>query len=136
MRTSILILSILSVLLIAGCGTGGTPAITPASTTAITFKLPAELFPAATVGVPYSFAFATVTPPFGGNPPYTFFLGSGVGFPPLGLVMDLNGTLSGTPTAAGPSTFEVCVKDLSGNQACAKTSLEVKAKASLTRQPR
>ncbi|MFC2007302.1 putative Ig domain-containing protein [Chloroflexota bacterium] len=103
-----------------------TPSLTTTPTTAITFTVPPELLPKATVGEPYSYSFTTATNPSGGNPPYTFILGSGVGFPPLGLVMDLNGTLSGTPTAEGTSTFEVCVKDLSGNQACGMTSLEIK----------
>ncbi len=121
-------------LLLSGC-TGGTPAtspapapaptVAPASTTAITFEMPPKLLPPATVGEPYSFSFATTTNPSGGNPPYTFFLGSGVGFPPSGLILDLNGSLSGTPTVKGESIFEVCVKDLSGNQACEKTSLTV-----------
>ncbi len=93
-------------------------------TAAITFIVPEEL-PSATVGIPYSYSFATATNPAGGNPPYTFALGSGVGFPPFGLILDLNGLLSGTPTAAGTRTFEVCVKDLGGNQACGNTSLTV-----------
>ena len=81
----------------------------------------------ANVGVPYSFSFAKATNPTGGNPPYSFLLGSGVGFPPFGLTLNVDGTLSGTPTAAGTRTFEVCVKDLSGNQACQMTSLTVEA---------
>lgn len=93
-------------------------------TATITFIVPKEL-PPATVGIPYSYSFATATNPTGGNPPYTFVLGSGVGFPPFGLILDLNGLLSGTPTAAGTRTFEVCVKDLGGNQACGNTSLTV-----------
>jgi len=52
-------------------------------------------------------------------------LGSGVGFPPFGLTLDVNGLLNGTPTAAGAREFEVCVKDISGNQACATTSLTI-----------
>jgi len=95
-------------------------------TATITFIVPKEL-PPATVGIPYSYSFATATNPAGGNPPYTFVLGSGVGFPPFGLILDLNGLLSGTPTAAGTRTFEVCVNDLGGNQACQMTSLTVEA---------
>jgi len=90
----------------------------------IAFAVPDPL-PSATVGVPYQFAFSTADNPAGGNPPYTFMLGSGVGFPPFGLILDVNGLLNGTPTAAGTREFEVCVKDLNGNQVCAPTSLTV-----------
>ena len=118
-------LLLIAVLFIAGC-TGGTPVIAPpSSTTSITFIIPEEL-PPATVSVPYSFSFATPTNPTGGNPPYSFVLGSGVGFSPFGLTLNLNGVLSGIPTAAGTRAFEVCVKDLGGTQACGTTSLIVK----------
>jgi hypothetical protein len=65
------------------------------------------------------------TNPIGGNPPYTFTLGSGVGFPPFGIILNLNGCLTGTPTAPGTSTFEVVAKDLSGNQDSRLVSLTV-----------
>ena len=117
-------LLLVAVLLVVGC-TGGTPAKAPASTKTITFTVPEEL-PPATVGVPYSFSFATPTNPMGGSPPYSFLLGSGMGFAPFGLILDLNGLLHGTPTAAGTRTFEVCVKDLGGNQGCGTTSLTIK----------
>jgi len=118
-------LLLMIVLFVSGC-TGTTPSTVPASTTTIVFTVPEEL-PSAKVGVPYSFSFATATNPAGGHPPYSFLLGSGVGFPPFGLTLNVNGTLSGTPTATGTRTFEVCVKDLSGNQACQMTSLIVEA---------
>ena len=118
-------LLLMMVLFVSGC-TGTTPDIAPASTTTIVFTVPEEL-PLANVGVPYSFSFAKATNPTGGNPPYTFLLGSGVGFPPFGLTLNVDGTLNCTPTAAGTRTFEVCVKDLSGNQACGTTSLTVEA---------
>ena len=123
--TKFVLLLLMIVLFISGC-TGTTPGTAPASTTTIVFTAPEEL-PSANVGVPYSFSFATPTNPTGGNPPYSFVLGSGVGFPPFGLTLNVNGTLSGTPTAAGTQTFEVCVKDLSGNQASQMTSLTVEA---------
>jgi len=97
----------------------------------ITFTVPDSL-PPATVGVAYEFTFSTADNPAGGNPPYTFMLGSGVGFPPFGLILDVNGLLNGTPTAAGTREFEVCVKDLSGNQACGTTSLTVIEKTTVT----
>ena len=79
----------------------------------------------ATVGIFYSYSFATRMDPSGGNPPYTFYLGSGVGFPPTGLTLNTNGILSGTPTVKGTSKFEVCIKDLGGNQACKMVSMKV-----------
>jgi len=118
-------LLLMMVLFVSGC-TGTTPDIAPASTTTIVFTVSEEL-PLANVGVPYSFSFTKATNPTGGNPPYTFLLGSGVGFPPFGLTLNVDGTLSGIPTAVGARTFEVCVKDLSGNQACQMTSLTVEA---------
>jgi hypothetical protein len=86
----------------------------------------------AIVGVPYNYSFATGMDPSGGSPPYTYYLGSGVGFPPMGLVMDLNGLLSGTPQTEGVSEFQVCVKDMGGNQACKMVSLTVKPASELT----
>jgi hypothetical protein len=90
----------------------------------IAFTVP-NFLPAATVGVPYGYSFANGTNPSGGHPPYTFYLGTGVGFPPFGLVLDLNGLLSGTPSIEGSRTFQVCAKDLDGNQSCGMTQLTV-----------
>ncbi len=45
----------------------------------------------------------------GGNPPYTWSLSSGS--PPAGLTLAANGTISGTPTATGTSSFTVRVTD-------------------------
>lgn len=98
-------LLLMIVLFVSGC-TGTTPGTAPASTSTIVFTVPEEL-PSAKVGVPYSFSFATAANPTGGHPPYSFLLGSGVGFPPFGLILNVNGTLSGTPTATGTRTFEV-----------------------------
>lgn len=85
----------------------------------------------ATVGQPFSYSFCrpnltassdlcggTATSPTGGQPPYHFQLGSGVGFPPVGTSIGLNGILSGTPSAAGTSTFSVCAVDVAGQSAC------------------
>lgn len=112
-------------LLVAGC-TAAAPVPAPSDGATITFTAPEEL-PPAIVGAAYSFSFATATSPSGGDPPYSFLLGSGIGFPPFGLTLDLNGRLAGTPTAAGTRTFEVCVKDLRGSQACETTLLTVAA---------
>jgi hypothetical protein len=60
---------------------------------------------------------------WGGNPPYHFTLGSG-GFPPMGLVMDNNGVLRGTPRGTTASTFRVCAVDQSANQSCQRITLQ------------
>ena len=57
--------------------------------------------PAALVGTFYTTAFTAT----GGTSPYTFSLFSGT--PPSGLLLSADGTLSGTPTAAGTFTFAV-----------------------------
>lgn len=72
---------------------------------------------------------AAATDPSGGQPPYHFQLGSGVGFPPPGLKLNLNGVLSGTPSAAGNATFSVCAVDLAGKSACKTVTVKVTKKA-------
>lgn len=92
-----------------------------------------EIEQQATVGVPYSANFAKSLIPLldpnynGDSSMYTFSLGSGTGFPPIGLVLSPDGTLSGTPTGQS-STFQVCVKDASGKSACKTYHLNVNAK--------
>jgi MBG domain-containing protein/List-Bact-rpt repeat protein/Regulator of Chromosome Condensation (RCC1) repeat protein/Big-like domain-containing protein len=61
----------------------------------------------------------------GGTPPYYFSLETGSGFPPIGIIMDLNGNLSGTPSVAGTYNFGVCVVDLVGEQDCETATLIV-----------
>ena len=107
----------------------------------LVFTVPATL-PPATVGVPYKYSFCVPEPatptsacgpmppttnPTGGSPPYHFQLGSGVGFPPMGISLGKDGQLTGTPTAAGTSTFQVCAIDLSANSVCQTVSLTVSA---------
>lgn len=74
-----------------------------------------------TIGVPYDIDFSSLIPllpPESTGGPYTFYLGSGVGFPPMGLILGIDGVLRGTPTAVGNSKFQVCVKDVGGRSAC------------------
>jgi hypothetical protein len=115
----------------------------------LVFTAPATL-PPATVGVPYTYNFCTPAPatptsacgpmppttnPTGGNPPYHFQLGSGVGFPPMHLSLGKDGQLTGTPTAPGTSTFQVCAIDLSANSVCQTVMLTVTAPARLQASP-
>jgi len=62
---------------------------------------------------------------FDGNPPYHFALDTGIGFPPFGITLSLNGMLTGTPSITGTRTFGVCAVDLSGNQICKTVKLTV-----------
>ena len=91
-----------------------------------TYKIPKE----ATIGVPCSYEFSELIPLLGpkksvGTDIYTFYLGSGVGFPPMGLTLGIDGVLKGTPTAKGTSKFQVCVKDVGGRSTCKTYSLTV-----------
>ena len=72
----------------------------------------------------------------GGLPPYYYKLETGVGFPPMGLILDVNGRLSGTPSAAGTSNFGVCVIDTAGKSECATFRMVVAAAVGLRRQPK
>ena len=92
------------------------------------YKIPEE----ATVGVPSSYEFSELIsflePGSSAAPAiYTFYLGSGVGFPPMGLILGIDGVLKGMPTAKGTSKFEVCVKDVGGRSTCRTYSLTVNA---------
>lgn len=82
----------------------------------------------ATIGVPYAYDFSWMSgllePESSG--PYTYYLGTMNGFPPMGLILGPDGILKGVPTPTGKSsTFEVCVKDTAGKFDCLKVSLEV-----------
>jgi hypothetical protein len=66
----------------------------------------------------------------GGNPPYHFVLDSGVGFPPMGMSVDKDGILRGSPRGAGTSRFRVCAVDLSGSQSCQNVEINVAPKSS------
>ncbi len=125
--------------LLAGCTNPESPIPIPLPSTTIAFTAftaPTD----GTVGVPYSYSFCKpdlkstsdqcggikeTTNPTGGHPPYSFTLGSGTGFPPFGISLNMNGVLSGTPTAEGTRTFSVCAKDLDGNQECQTTTLTI-----------
>jgi hypothetical protein len=69
--------------------------------------------------------FPQTSNPSGGSPPYHFQLGSGVGFPPIGMSVSKDGILSGTPAAVGTYTFSVCAVDLSATQVCQTVTMTV-----------
>jgi hypothetical protein len=116
-----------------------TTGYTAPSTSPLTFSANAPS--TGTTGVAYNFCYCAPTPsganglcgsptqsnPAGGHPPYHFQLGSGVGFPPSGVVLGLNGCLTGTPVVSGTKSFSVCAIDLNGSQICNPTSVTVNA---------
>ncbi len=51
----------------------------------------------------------------GDGGPYHFQLTAGGGFPPIGIIMDINGRLSGTPKTPGTYRFTVSLVDLGGD---------------------
>ena len=60
----------------------------------------------------------------GGNPPYHFVLDPMGGFPPMGVVLDANGVLRGTPSGRLAATFNVCAVDMSAKQHCQTITLQ------------
>jgi len=90
------------------------------------YEVPVE----ATIGKEYSYDFFDELTPLLGpesstDPAiYSFYLGPGVGFPPMGLTLGIDGKLHGTPTGKG-GKFEVCVKDVGGHSACRTYHLNV-----------
>ena len=80
----------------------------------------------ATVGVAYTNT--TVGSISGGSPPYHYQSDTFAnGAPPFGMIVDLNGNLTGTPTDAGQYTFGVCAVDSSGRVSapCPMTTITV-----------
>ena len=63
----------------------------------------------------------------GGTPPYHFSSGTfaGGGAPPMGMIIGLDGYLTGTAPAVGTYSFSVCVADLAGNTDCGVSSIVV-----------
>lgn len=81
-----------------GCGSSSNPASGPLTVTA-------SNLPLGTVGTTYSYSL----PAAGGIPPYVWSVNSGT--LPAGLKLSAKGTISGTPVAAGTTTFTVAVID-------------------------
>lgn len=69
----------------------------------------------------------------GGTSPYYFSSDTFAnGLPPLGMVVGLDGALTGTPSVAGTYSFGVCVTDLVGNTSCKQASVTVSQGFTLT----
>ncbi len=81
--------------------------------------------PNGTVGSTYS---ATVSAT-GGTAPYTFSLAAGQ--LPAGLTVSASGSLSGTPTAAGSSSFTIQARDAGGQTASKAYAVSVTASVSI-----
>lgn len=92
----------------------------------VVFVLPKAL-KAACQGEPYYESVASDTNPSGGNGgPYYFTLGTMGGFPPMGIILGLDGVLSGTPTSPpGNYKFTICAIDTAGNSSSKPTSITV-----------
>jgi len=78
------------------------------------------------VGQPFGpFSFDGVNGPHGGRPPYVFEADPTTFGPPMGLSIDVDGRLSGTPAARGERTFGVCATDSQGIQVCTTVKLNI-----------
>jgi len=63
---------------------------------------------------------------YGGTPPYNFTSGSLAAAPPMGMIIDMNGYLTGTaPSAIDTYRFGVCVRDLAGLTRCGESAVVV-----------
>ena len=120
---------LVTVLLIASCGSGShnvssptsgaaSPTPTPTSTPA-PIQLTTSSLPGATVSSAYS---ATLTAS-GGTAPYTWSIASGT--LPNGLALSSAGVISGTPTAAGSSSFTIQAKDSEATPQAATSALSL-----------
>lgn len=115
------------------------PTTVPAATPSTLTFLSVNQLPNGEVDEPYSYSFCkpdlsltsdlcggpfdTTTDPIGGEPPYTFQLDTMGGFPPHGVILNLNGMLTGTPTVAGETEFKVCAFDQTKEKVCREKSL-------------
>jgi hypothetical protein len=102
------------------------PTLTPQQVRAESVTVPTTLtvktstLPGAAVGVKYTQSISVA----GGVAPYAFIKDPGSSLPP-GLSLSSSGTLSGTPSAAGTTTFTVDVSDSAGNSTTGNLSLTV-----------
>ena len=119
MKVSARLAAILSVVTLCGfltaCGGGGGGSVTPTAPSITTTSLPAG-----TVGTAYS----TTIVATGGTAPYTFKVTTGT--LPAGLALSTGGVISGTPSAAGTSSFTVTVTDSEATPRTATANLSIK----------
>jgi YVTN family beta-propeller protein len=87
---------------------------------ALSFVIKTSTLPDGFVGSVYP---ATALETAGGTPPITFSVASGS--PPQGLTLNANGTITGTPQAAGPSSFVARAQDSAGNVALQRLTIYV-----------
>lgn len=100
-----------------------TSTVTPSGSKVV--FVPLNPLPPAMVGAAYSNTVIS-TPTSGGTAPYHYQSDSfATGAPPMGMIVDLNGNLTGTPSVTGTYTFGVCAVDLVGAQSCKTTSIVV-----------
>ena len=72
----------------------------------------------------------------GKNPPFYFSGDSfGNGAPPMGMIIGLDGKLTGTPSGTGAYTFDVCATDVVGAQACTPTTVTIEGPSSPSAPP-
>jgi hypothetical protein len=101
-KSGVLCAVFVSALFFVGCGGGSGGGTTPPTTLTITTTSPL------TVGV-VSSAYSVTLAATGGTPPYSWSVSSGT--LPAGLSLSSSGVISGTPTAAGSTTFSLQAKD-------------------------
>lgn len=109
-------------------GAANPPSVNLTSTVAVAGSsvvfVPVNPLPQATVGIAYSNT--VISSISGGTPPYHYQSDTFAnGAPPMGLIVDLNGNLTGTPSVAGTYTFGVCAVDMVGSSSCKTTSIIV-----------
>ncbi len=113
-------------------GNNSTSTVAPSGSN-LRFTPLATLSPHAQKGVHASIPFVTTGSTTGGTPPYHYQSDSFMtGAPPIGMVVDLNGNVTGTPAKEGTYSFGVCAVDLAGASSCANTTLVVDPAAPLT----
>jgi hypothetical protein len=114
-------------------GANFSSAVAPSTAIVVTAVNP---LPQATVGKAYSTTVLKTVA--GGKGTYHYQVGEfATGAPPIGMILNNNGTLSGTPQKAGKYSFELCAADTSSNLAatCAATSITVAAASGTTTPP-
>lgn len=99
-------------------------AVAPSGSSLVFAPAPAASLPQATTGITYTNS--VVANISGGSPPYHYQSDSfATGTPPIGMIVDLNGNLTGTPSIIGTYTFGVCAIDSAGASSCGTTSISV-----------